>query len=157
MRIGFTGTRSIAGREDEIAAWLDTLAMPGSEFTTGACVGFDAFVARYLLSRFPNATHRLVVPANRSQIDPNLLIVFMAQTVPGKHIVEYMEDGTTYKQRNQRILHHSDHLVALSDYPEKHGRSTRSGTWQTVRLARSLYLYENEIDLKILNPGTEDQ
>ena len=47
-----------------------------------------------------------------------------------------MPPGTTYKDRNEAIVNRVDELYYCADYPEEDRRSRRSGTWQTVRLAR---------------------
>lgn len=135
MRLGFTGTRTLPADMSAIEDYVADRIVRFNEFTSGACVGFDAWVARYLLRVRPEATHRLVVPANRSQVDIDLYHEFITHT-GGWVVIEFMPDGTTYKQRNARILDHADELLGVCDYPERHGKSARSGSWQTVRLAR---------------------
>ncbi len=135
MRLGFTGTRSVGGYESDIHDFLDQFIEKGTEFTTGACTGFDSIAARFFINAKPEATHRLIVPSNRRQIDANLLTVFGAWPT-GWALVEYMPKTSDYRDRNVRILDYADKLIAVAEYPEDHGKSTRSGTWQTVRLAR---------------------
>lgn len=145
MRVGFTGTRTVKlDAVQRVCDFVCSQSTGGSEFTTGACVGFDAIAAHCLLDNFPDAVHRLVVPANQSQVDHEIIERF--QRLQGnRHIIEYMPDGTTYRQRNERILHHADKLVAVAEFPELNTRSTRSGTWMTVRIARRLGLPVREL------------
>jgi len=147
MRYGFTGTRAVEGYESDITTWLDSVVVNGTEFTTGACVGFDALAARHLAAMYPDALHRLIVPSNRSQIDAQLLTEFDALNTSA---VELMSSGTSYKSRNARILDHTDVLIGVAEYPERHGKSVRSGTWQTIRMGRALQCIDNKIRLKVL-------
>lgn len=140
MRLAFTGPRRVpSDYHAYIRGWVDGVAADGDEFTTGACIGWDALVAHHLLdTRLGNARHRLVVPADRSRVDPTILARFKA-LIAGGHpevLIEYMPPGTSYRQRNVRLLSYSDELVAGAEYPEDDGRSRRSGSWMTVRLAR---------------------
>ncbi len=43
-----------------------------------------------------------------------------------------------YNERNRDIVNESDLLIACPAYPENDKRSQRSGTWQTVRIARNI-------------------
>lgn len=137
MRIGFTGTRSVPDdRLSDVREFVLRETVNGTEFTSGACVGFDALAAAWCLSIRPWGVHRLCVPANRKQVDANVINEFV--NVPHQFftVVEFMPGGTDYRYRNTRIVQHADILVAVAEYPELHGKSTRSGTWQTVRIAR---------------------
>lgn len=135
-RMGFTGTRSVPfDRVADVLAFLTRESHEFDEFTTGACTGFDAIAAHYLIDQNPNALHRLVVPANRSQVDGEIIERFR-RLEDDRHVIEYMPEGTSYRERNERILDHSDALLAVADHPEIHSKSVRSGTWMTVRIAR---------------------
>jgi hypothetical protein len=46
-----------------------------------------------------------------------------------------MPPGTTFKQRDARMVEVGDRVIAFPLYPENDPRSKRSGTWMTVRLA----------------------
>lgn len=138
MRLTFTATRDIVGCEDAIKrhVLLVTREHGATEFTTGACVGGDALIARTMLAEFPDAIHRLVVPANRSQVDIDLYHDFITHT-GGWACIEFMPAGSTYRDRNLRLLDHGDMLCPVANYDEDDGHSRRSGTWMTVRLARA--------------------
>lgn len=143
MRLGFTGTREVPDElVDDVKRFVSSCARGYDEFTTGACVGFDAIAAWRLAATRPEATHRLVVPANRSQVDMDLVRAFTQRMLhpsrefSGTYIVEFMPEGTSYKQRNERIVSYADGMCAVVGYPEDHGKSRRSGSWQTIRIAR---------------------
>lgn len=150
MRLGFTGTRhlddSVTGK---VLAFVDELAAQYDEFTTGACVGFDFVVATHLLKTRPEARHRLVVPQNRSQVELDIVHEFISHT-GGFATIELMPEGSDYRDRNLRIIEHSDAIVAVAQHPEDAGKSKRSGTWMTVRMAdvRSL-----PVHTLVLNPA----
>jgi len=126
------------GDGPRIEEFLVSATQHGTEFTTGTCWGFDAIAAEWLVARYPNAVHRLVVPANRSQVDFSIVGKFtaLAREAPEQYLIEWMPDDTDYRDRNARILEHSDELVAVAQSPETAGSSRRSGTWMTVRMAR---------------------
>lgn len=105
-------------------------------YVTGGAVGGDALIGLWLFRHRPLAEHKVVVPANQAQVDwwwqePEV-------TLAGVSVVEVigMPRGSTYKDRNAEIVGYATHLWAFPAYPEDHPRSSRSGTWQTVRLAR---------------------
>lgn len=128
--LGFTGTRFIAGREDLLLVWASTLR-PADEYVTGACIGFDVFIGKYLAMTYPDAIHRVIVPANRSQIARWWDSPYFSHVT-----VQEMPPNSTYKQRNQEIVNVSTRLEYCAAFTEKHGNSQRSGTWQTIRMAR---------------------
>lgn len=164
MRVGFTGTRKVPDKlTEQVKCWVWTVSYQADEFTTGACVGFDSIAAWYLSIMRPQATHRLVVPADRSQVDMDLVRAFTQHMIhpssefPGAYVVEFMPEGTTYKQRNQRIVEHADSFAACVGYPKDDGHSRRSGSWQTVRLAREAGMEPNILTLSELEaPDYED-
>lgn len=124
--IGFTGTQDL--RPSEIPMLQTVLdALPEEDtLVTGACVGVDAQIAR--LGTAMGWTVYTIVPANRSKVDPFWRLHCQA--------CEEMPMFTSYRDRNQRIVDLSDHLIAFPAYPEDHARSTRSGTWMTIRMAQ---------------------
>ena len=147
--LGFTGTRETEKFHERLRDYLESADMQlflreFDMFVTGGCRGWDAFVGRYLALTFPQKTHLVVVPANRSQVDPWWLEFDL-----GTILVKYMPEGTDYKDRNEEIVERSDHLFYCADYPEAHGKSKRSGTWQTVRIGHRARIHVNGI---ILNP-----
>ena len=102
-------------------------------FVSGGCRGWDAVFGETLALRYPDKQHVVIVPANRSQVDP-----WWEKFDPGFVVVVYMDEGTSYRQRNEEIVKHSTHLFYCANYPEDHPKSGRGcGTWMTVRIARA--------------------
>ena len=138
--LGTTGTRNISLLQyEQYATFLLSEEMESffdqfDGFVSGGCVGWDALFGEAMAASYANARrHVIVVPANRTQLDPwwNKYLDDI-----DFEFVE-MEPGTTYKQRNKMIVNLSEQIYYCADWPEEHGKSTRSGTWQTVRLARA--------------------
>jgi len=97
----------------------------GTRVVTGACIGVDAEVAYLAYGTYHVHT---VVPADRSRVDP--------QWRDYCDTFEEMPVGTTYRDRNQRIVDLSTRLIGIAQAPEDDIHSRRSGTWQTIRMAR---------------------
>lgn len=157
LTLSTTGTRNV----DQGRAERQLLARYGSlghydQYVSGACIGWDAYAGEWFLRMFPHAIHRVVVPWDRSQVDywwdkPQVrqLLDAMRREEKGAFIVEEMSsDRATYKHRNERLVFLGDRLFYCADYPEDDGHSTRSGTWQTVRMARRKEIY---VDGVVLN------
>jgi hypothetical protein len=105
---------------------LDGIPKDGNtSVITGACVGVDAYVARAARAR--GLYVHTVVPWDQSRVDPEWERYCDSAT--------HMAEGTSYKDRNQTIVDLSTELVGVPAYGEGHGKSRRSGTWQTIRLA----------------------
>jgi hypothetical protein len=125
--VGFTGSRhSTQAQRERIDAVLDQVHS-AVWIITGGCIGVDAYVAE---SAHRRGLHvHTVLPADRSRVDPHWR----------ERCTTYdeMPAGTTYKDRNQRIIDlTTEHLFAYPEAAEDDARSLRSGTWQTVRLGR---------------------
>jgi hypothetical protein len=142
--VGFTGTRSLWPAEyQRVLEWLDQqVTQEPDGWVTGACKGFDAFVGIQGVRRYQRIPHRVYVPRDTSQVDRWWLGGEFRQLVSPTNrgsaatpIVVH-ENAGDYRQRNQRIVFMSDRILAVAAYPEDHGRSRRSGTWMTVRMAR---------------------
>lgn len=128
--VSFTASRDLdpAG-ERVIACILARWIPPALRYVTGACEGGDAFTGRWLLDHRPAAGHVVIVPANRSRVDD-----WWAGD-PRVTVIE-MPPGTAYRDRNAHIVAGTDVLVGFPAHPEDDPRSRRSGTWQTIRMAR---------------------
>ena len=136
VRYGFSGSRSISTPDQCVIADVLANLPTGYEYTTGGCTGVDTLAGITAWLNAPNATHRVVVPANRSRVDTWWMHRAIREAVPGSGVLlEEMPPGTTYKDRNQRIVHYADTLVAFPAHLEDDPRSKRSGTWQTIRMA----------------------
>jgi predicted Rossmann-fold nucleotide-binding protein len=126
--IGISGTRSLNDdRAAAVTAVIETLPKDAT-VVTGGCVGVDAHVARVAYGLGLHVV--TILPADRKAVDPDWRRFC--------HEYEEMLPGSTYRDRNRRIVQRSDQLLAFPLYPEKDARSTRSGTWQTVRIARNM-------------------
>jgi hypothetical protein len=122
-RVGFTGTRgSITGMQASMAVrylqvWRDRHG--ACEFHHGDCVGADAYVAEsarrlgYRIVSHPplNTRHRAYVPAD-VELPP-----------------------LTYIMRNHDIVDTASVMLAL---PRTEDEELRSGTWATIRYARTM-------------------
>lgn len=131
LTVGFTGTRRALTRDEQfrIAGLIHHLP-EGTRIVTGACIGLDAFVAAF--ARREGRPVHTIVPADRSRVDPHWR----------DHCTTYelMSKGTTFRNRNVKIVGElvgpDDYLIAVPDHVEQAPESLRSGTWQTIRLAR---------------------
>src|SRR5579863_4966865 len=130
--ISFTAARELSGAAaDGVLLNVLVTGVPHVDrYVTGACLGGDAFIGRWLYLNRPHAQHAVIVPADRSRVDPWWL------EVTGPVEVTEMPPGTTYADRNARLVAEGTCVFGFPAYPEDDPRSQRSGTWQTVRLAR---------------------
>jgi hypothetical protein len=165
MRVGFTGTRHCSAEQGVslLEGWRqavgsERLDSHHLEFITGGCVGWDSIVGVWALLNFPLASHTVILPTNERLVDRwwesdrvrgN---VNLAMREGRLHVDWPVSFTRTYRDRNQLIVNLSDMLLYCAEYPEKSPESTRSGTWQTVRLARKT-LDKSAILGWVLNPG----
>ena len=132
LTVSFTAARDLddGGR----AVILNVLpALPLADcYVTGGCVGGDAFIGRWLALNRPGARNTVIVPADKSQVDPWWL------TVPASVLLDIipMPPGTTYADRNYQLVQRATMVCGFPAYPERHRLSARSGTWQTLRMSR---------------------
>jgi hypothetical protein len=129
LAVGFTASRELDEHGRQII--LDVLhGVPlASRYVTGGCIGGDSFIGRWLFWNRPDAEHVVVVPADRSRVDP-----WWTWVQPVTLIV--MPPGTTYRDRNERLVAESTVVYGFPAYVEEDPRSRRSGTWQAARMAR---------------------
>jgi len=130
IKYGFTGTQrfdeSNARHVGVVTTLLQRLKIKqATEFTTGACVGIDDFVYRKCYELYPEAWHRVIVPANRSK-------VVIPEPAPNVEII-YMPEGSSYRDRNKRILDFTDFLYVI---PFDKLEVMYSGTWMTHNIAK---------------------
>lgn len=130
--IGFTGTRVLPSPDEERKVVATLYMLHGTEYVTGGAIGVDALVGAELAKLYPLASHRIIVPADRSRVDP-----WWRMKSPPHLSVQPMPEGSTYRDRNRAIVDRADELMAYPLYGEHDERSKRSGTWQTIRLARA--------------------
>lgn len=137
MIIGFSSARDLKGVDprkiSDPLSKIETDYPDTERFVYGGACGGDAAIAIWLTHQGPKALHHVIIPANRSQVMEWWKLPNAAEPWP---ILEYMPDGTTYKQRNQKIVNTINRLIAFPEYREEDPRSIRSGTWQTIRMAK---------------------
>jgi len=163
--VGFSGARSVADAARVMDLVRAVVTRPDvTGVVTGACVGVDGIAGRFAHALRPDARHVVIVPADRSRVDPwwkalvhrDLLLSTTVPTVarfaPGLTVL-YMPDGSSYRDRDRAVVTASRRLVALPAYPETDARSARSGTWLTVRLAREARVPVEVAVLNGLTPG----
>lgn len=127
--VGFSGSRTLTPWQQlairaELIALADRPNPPS--IVTGGCVGVDAYVAHVAHNQGLHV--HTIVPANRRLVDPSWR----------EHCSSYEEMplGTTYRDRNVRLVLRSSRLVALPSFDASSVHSHHSGTWMTIRLAR---------------------
>jgi hypothetical protein len=134
FRIGITGTRNNPPAQSaKLAETLGIIAYqyPGTvEIHHGCCTGID-LTAHNAALRFSRIELHGHPGANTRGKSPYRM---PAMETAGFHAI-YPE--TTYRKRNLDIVMSCSVLIACPLFPESDGRSLRSGTWQTIRFARS--------------------
>lgn len=141
MHISFTGTQTLLPQKRRFVDPVLCALVPsyqdatGWRFVTGACIGVDAYVGRRLVDLYPEANHEVLVPFKRGKVDewwPPYVALGYSITV-----IEMPAD-TDFRYRNTKLVERgNDLLVPFPEYGEDDGRSKRSGTWMTVRIARA--------------------
>ncbi len=132
--ISFTASRELpaAARDGIVTSILITGVPLANRYVTGACLGGDAFIGWWLHENRPAAEHVVIIPANRSRIDP-----WWLRTAAGPPVtVVEMPPGTMYADRNRRLVDEAAWVFGFPSYAERDPASDRSGTWQTIRMAR---------------------
>jgi hypothetical protein len=145
LRVGFTGTRKLDayGREAIATTVLFFVQLCednglGLELTHGACYGADAFAGQTALiySGISGVGQGYGVSVNVHAVVPTDMSRVPEGWRQDCHTWEQMPEGSSYRDRNKRIVRRADVLFAVANYPEDHGSQKYSGTWMTVRLGR---------------------
>ncbi len=129
--LGFTGTRyrPTLPKQVVVTAHLLLIGKQASGFVTGACTGIDAIIGFSAATEWPDRRHIVFVPADRRHVDRWWFDFDFVE-------VYEMPPGSTYRERNQRIVDTSQRIVGYPIGAEDHPAQRRSGTWQTIRMAR---------------------
>lgn len=135
LTIGFTAARDLDDQGQEVIVNVLVTLPHAGRYVTGGAIGGDAFIGRWLAVNRPDAEHLVIVPADRSRVDP----WWLEPGIRCLTLVEVIEmpRGSTYADRNYRIMQESSMIDGFPGYPEDHPQSRRSGTWQTLRYARA--------------------
>lgn len=130
LSISFTAARDLDAQGREVILNVLVTGVPHADrYVTGGAIGGDAFIGRWLAENRPAAEHIVIVPADKSRVDPWWLKVTSPVTVIP------MPAGSTYKDRNAELVKAATIMYGFPAYPEKDPWSERSGTWQTIRMA----------------------
>ena len=135
LTVSFTAARNLDdGGRAVITNVLVTGVPLAGRYITGGCTGGDTFIGRWLALSRLGAQHTVIVPADRSRVDPWWDRPVIRRTT----LVEVIEmpPGTTYADRNAELVKRGAMLFGFPAYPEDDPRSARSGTWQTIRMSR---------------------
>lgn len=130
--IGFTGPRNIIGFERRVDPQLAELD-DAVGFVTGGCTGLDTYVGWRLVDKYPKARHTVIVPGKTSAVT----FWWLQEQYRARVEVLRLPAGSTYQARNKWIVKLSTELIGFALHPEHDPRSRRSGSWQTIRIART--------------------
>jgi hypothetical protein len=129
--IGITGSRGFptGAQQDTLSMLIGKLAESGPcEMHHGCCIGTDE-CAHFIGAKIPDM---LLIGHPGYGINHKSPY----QMTGGHNLFAVILPALPYKQRNLAIVRASNILLACPLFPENDSRSARSGTWQTVRMAR---------------------
>jgi hypothetical protein len=137
LSVSFTAARDMdeEARHGVVLNVLTVHVPHADRYITGGAIGGDAFIGRWLHENRPEADHVVVVPADRGRVDPWWL---HTRGSLDRLTFSIMPAGSSYKDRNARLVEMATMVFGFPAYPEVHPSSLRSGTWQTIRLARKV-------------------
>lgn len=123
--VAVTGTEHPTPRMIELLEEALVALPRGTRVVSGGCIGVDTEAGKicmkngiYFITVFP-ADHRKVATINRYRSQETI----------------QMPEGTTYRDRNIRVVDMADWVIAVPEGPTN-GVDRGSGTWMTVRIAR---------------------
>jgi hypothetical protein len=120
MRVGFTGTQEGMTQDQRVAVFDECDDLWPDEVDHGLCVGADEQF-HDLVDANLNAVINGHPPSNRSKMS--------------ERVCDVLHPPKPYLKRNHDIVDASDRLIAA---PRLMCEEQRSGTWSTVRYARTL-------------------
>jgi hypothetical protein len=126
--ITWTATRRLEEGDEPTFIRLVDATHPDAKHIVGGCIGGDAVLARLLYLR--GRMVHVVLPADRSKVDPDWRLYCTSY--------QLMPEGTTYRQRDERMVDLGTRCIGICNRPERHGASIYSGAWMTVRIARAM-------------------
>lgn len=145
---GFTASRHLDANGQRLIDNVLTHAHPAELWVTGACIGGDQYIAT--VGAEAGIPQRIYVPGDTSRVDLDWL---RAISKNPKVDAITLPRGSTYQQRNQLIVRGQriDVLVGFPQYTEDDPRNLRSGTWQTIRIARKAGI---PLSVTVIGDGT---
>lgn len=121
MKWGFTGTQKGIS-EKKILKVLRTLDLKENDWVvTGACIGVDSQIAHLVAEYYPDVRQIIIVPADRKKVDKTVFPL-------AKRLIK-MGKGSSYRDRNKRLVEESDKVIAFWIGVK------RSGAYMTIRIA----------------------
>lgn len=140
MKVVYTGTRNVPSVEKADLVRDDVRSLPyGTVVIVGGAQGVDTIVEHEMIRLGLGKFVYLVIPAQGTWA------TYSGEWLAMLGGYERMPPGTSYIDRDRRMVEIGDALRAFPLYPEwdhktKTGdpRSMRSGTWATIRRARAL-------------------
>lgn len=130
---GFTAARDLDPQGARVIVNVLVQVPPARRYVTGGAIGGDAYIGRWLAARYLTAEHVIAVPARRDRVDPWWTLP--AYKLHRITLIE-MPPGTSYADRNLRIVTEGTAVFGFPAHEEADPRSQASGTWQTIRMAR---------------------
>lgn len=127
---GFTAARDVR-YPDEITAALKDIGGDEHTYVTGGARGGDAIIGEWLFDNYPGAKHLVLLATKKDET---------SWWWEGKHndSIRVVKPNSlfSYRERNLAIVSRSEVLYAFPGYQEEHPQAQRSGSWQTIRMAR---------------------
>lgn len=121
---------------DRIREALKEAGSDEHTYVTGGAAGGDSVIGHWLAENFPAAKHVVLLPTRlptqKDQFDSwwDRLTTGIKVHVVDPNLL------TSTRDRNRNIVSRAEVLYAFPAYKEDHSKSLRSGTWQTIRMAR---------------------
>lgn len=130
-KVGITGTRQTEKTDLWIIESALAIIPDKAMIVVGGCIGANALVAETSF-HWGFYVHAVLPSIERGKFFDQHIFNYC-------HSWEEMPPGipgNAYRERNQRIVNYANVLFSFPELPEDHGRSKRSGTWMTIRMAR---------------------
>lgn len=147
-RYSFTGPERLTAAERAHAGVVVDALVDPTEITTGGAKGWDCTIATAALERWPEATHRIVLPGARYDEDAVRAIRLQATRLGVERFVvvhkgSEADAAKAYRRRNEDLVAYGDVLSAAV----RSLKFYRSGEWMTANIARRAGVAIEWVDL----------